>query len=161
MELEYRCEKDECDHKTKNNTCRIKDKLCHFFNPVYNPIKHYKSLNDYFDSGDIEIWYAKHSDWLIWEYKNKSLPETEDQLKESHILLGNINITDLNEIYHKLQGEYWSPNGEARELVKSLGLNHTSMSVGDIIKFKAKGIAFIVKNLGFQEIKIESDGKDD
>lgn len=32
-----------------------------------------------------------------------------------------------------MQGENWSPNGEAKELIRPLGLKHTSMSVGDII----------------------------
>lgn len=30
-----------------------------------------------------------------------------------------------------MQGEIWSPNGEANELIRSKGLFHTSMSVGD------------------------------
>ena len=33
-----------------------------------------------------------------------------------------------------MQGEAWSPNGEARELIVSLGLHHTSMSIGDVVQ---------------------------
>ena len=117
---------------------------------------YYTSLNDYFDNGETEIWYAKYSDWLIWEFKRKPLPCTEEELKETHIHLGNINMTNLNEIFHKLQGDFWSPHGEARELIKSLELYHTSMSVGDIIRFKKKDKAFIVKSVGFQEIKFNA-----
>ena len=39
MRLVYRCNKKKCENKTKNNTCIIKDKLCHYFNPVYKTIK--------------------------------------------------------------------------------------------------------------------------
>lgn len=38
---------------------------------------------------------------------------------------------ELNRLVTSLQGENWSPNGEARELIKSLKLGHTSMSIGD------------------------------
>ena len=38
-----------------------------------------------------------------------------------------------DEIFHTMQGEIWSPNGEARPLIRGLKLQHTSMSVGDIV----------------------------
>jgi hypothetical protein len=34
----------------------------------------------------------------------------------------------------RFQGENWSPNGEARDLILAKGLRHTSMSVGDVIE---------------------------
>lgn len=40
---------------------------------------------------------------------------------------------DIDHVFHNMQGEVWSPNGEARELIRSLGLWHTSMSVGDVV----------------------------
>jgi hypothetical protein len=33
-----------------------------------------------------------------------------------------------------MQGEIWSPQGEAREYIRSLGLKHTSMSAGDMVE---------------------------
>lgn len=42
-------------------------------------------------------------------------------------------VTDLSEIFRYYQGENWSPEGEARDLIQGLGLNHTSMSVGDVV----------------------------
>lgn len=33
-----------------------------------------------------------------------------------------------------MQGENWSPNGEARSLIEEKGLIHTSMSMGDIVQ---------------------------
>jgi len=114
----------------------------------------YNSLNDFFESGNTEIWYAKTSAWFLWETKKLSLPKTEKELKETHILLGNIDLINPHEIFHKFQGEYWSSNGEARDLIIARGLNHTSMSVGDIIKFKINNHALIVKSLGFKKFTI-------
>ena len=37
------------------------------------------------------------------------------------------------DVFRQMQGEHWSPNGEARFGIESLGLQHTSMSVGDVI----------------------------
>lgn len=44
----------------------------------------------------------------------------------------NVEANGLDDLFYKMQGENWSPNGEARDLIKSRGLTHTSMSVGDI-----------------------------
>jgi hypothetical protein len=40
----------------------------------------------------------------------------------------------LDDAFWQMQGENWSPNGEARPLIQSLGLSHTSMMVGDVIQ---------------------------
>jgi hypothetical protein len=44
----------------------------------------------------------------------------------------------------------WSPNGEAKYLITSLGLTHTSMRAGDIIIDGNKVI--IVDNHSFREV---------
>ena len=55
-------------------------------------------------------------------------------LAKTHTLLGSANSAFSNEdFFFRLQGENWSPNGESREWIRSLGLSHTSMSVGDLI----------------------------
>ena len=33
-----------------------------------------------------------------------------------------------------MQGENWSPRGEARPLIARLGLGHTSLSLGDVVQ---------------------------
>lgn len=55
----------------------------------------------------------------------------------THCYLGSLYAKDLEEVFVVMQGERWSPNGEARELIKAAGLQHTSMSVGDIIREKS------------------------
>jgi hypothetical protein len=39
----------------------------------------------------------------------------------------------LENVFVHMQAESWSPNGEQHKLITDLGLQHTSMSVGDII----------------------------
>jgi predicted MPP superfamily phosphohydrolase len=41
---------------------------------------------------------------------------------------------NLDDIFEMMQGENYSPAGEARDLIRSSGTHHTSMSVGDIIE---------------------------
>jgi len=50
-----------------------------------------------------------------------------------------------------MQGMNWSPYGEARELIRSKGLKHTSMSVGDVIK-DPTGAYWRVEDLGFKQL---------
>lgn len=107
----------------------------------------YEALNDVgtmgpglleFDPGPVEIWYSRQP----------GLPQktTLHDLPQTHRLLGSINGMDLDRslyatsdeeldrIFAIMQGEVWSPNGEARNLIRSRSLHHTSMSVGDVVR---------------------------
>lgn len=55
-------------------------------------------------------------------------------LDKTHAFLREVEIDDLDEIYYKFQAEIWSHEGEAAGLIRALGLNHTSMSIGDIVQ---------------------------
>ena len=85
--------------------------------------------------------------------------------------LGSINLPNksqkhrtqielLEDIYRAMQGEFWSPYGEALTLTQEK-LVHTSMSKGDIISINCthnKRINirdFIVADMGFKEIIVE------
>lgn len=82
-------------------------------------------------------------------------------LDATHVLLTEIVMAnasgeltrtdDLEWIFNAMQGEVWSPNGEARELIIRKGLVHTSMSVGDVI-VDEDDRTFIVADLGFAEL---------
>lgn len=81
-------------------------------------------------------------------------------LEKTHTLLGYVSYdfdlymnirTATNIIYHNLQGEIWSPNGEANSLIKSKGLSHTSMSVGDFIKIGSK--FYFCKPVGWEIVR--------
>ncbi len=50
-----------------------------------------------------------------------------------YVFVRSISSDDLEDCWMRMQAEKWSPNGEVTELIRSLGLPHTSMSVGDLI----------------------------
>jgi hypothetical protein len=62
-----------------------------------------------------------------------------------------VEANHLDEVFTKMQGEIWSPNGEARELIQSKGLSHTSMSVGDLV-VDDQGIVQLVDNFGWKNL---------
>lgn len=102
------------------------------------------------------IWYVKpeHGRDLRMgpEFlKEQGIPlPTIKTLDKTHTLLGAVGERNLNEIYRMMQGEVWSPRGEARNLIRKKGLRHTSMSVGDIVQIGNK--IHMVDNLGFEKL---------
>lgn len=108
-----------------------------------------------FEEGKTEIWYAKPKyfrnlvsgyDWC----KDINCLPNKKGLNKTHVLLGTLNDTSLQKIFRNMQWDKWSPKGEARNKIKDLGLQHTSMSTGDIIKYGNR--AWIVDIVGFKEL---------
>lgn len=106
----------------------------------------------------LEIWYMKPEffrdgimgyDWLV---KYNLVPDVND-LTKTHVLLREIEAGGLDNAYSIQQGENWSPNGEARPLIEEKGLKHTSMSVGDIIRYPDTADTWIVNNFGFKKLE--------
>lgn len=85
-------------------------------------------------------WLQTHPEWYPEPYN----------LSKSHVMLGRVDSKDPEKLFWALQGENWSPNGEARSLIKSLGLDHTSVSVGDILVID--GMAYFCDNVGWVKI---------
>jgi hypothetical protein len=85
-------------------------------------------------------------DWL----RGKSLLPEPACLTKTHVFLKLIEARSPEDVYFKMQGESWSPTGEAREFVASKGLRHTSMSVGDIAIEHTTRVAFIIDRMGFR-----------
>lgn len=116
----------------------------------------YKSLNDcsLCPAGDsVQIWYQKREmleSSMFTRYKNVD----PTCLEKTHVLLGTMDIPDENEqyildrIYDTMQGEIWSPCGQALSLISHLGLMHTSMTVGDVVRF-ASGNCWICMPVGW------------
>lgn len=111
-------------------------------------------------TGTTEVWYMRRTfrrdgvmgaEWLV---EHNMLP-TARTLGQTHVLLGTVDLGSnrLPGIWLLMQGENWSPNGEARALIRSLGLVHTSMDVGDVIKCP-DGL-FLVDNEGFVKLPEE------
>jgi hypothetical protein len=57
---------------------------------------------------------------------------TVEGLADTHRFVRSVEAAQLRDVFRLMQGEVWSPNGEARSLIISLGLDHTSMSIGDV-----------------------------
>jgi len=70
-------------------------------------------------------------------------------LSATHRMVAVVEASDLDDVFTKMQGFNWSPNGEARELISSLGLRHTSMSVGDVVK-DAHGVYWLCAEAGWE-----------
>ncbi len=74
----------------------------------------------------------------------------------THALLGRVAYRrDWQSLFGALQGEHWSPNGEARDLLKSRGIRHTSMSVGDVLVVKpplGKKEAWMCASTGWRQL---------
>lgn len=72
-------------------------------------------------------------------------------LAETHIHLKDVVLPGgpdrLEDVFAIMQGEHWSPNGEARELIAAKGLRHTSMSTGDVVV--VNGAPHMVVSFGF------------
>lgn len=103
------------------------------------------------------VYYMKpefFSDGLMgvdWLREHGKLPDGSN-LDRTHIFLRTATVHDLEALYRKMQGEVWSPNGEARELIEAKGLGHTSMSVGDIAVDQDSWEVFMVDRFGFANI---------
>lgn len=87
-----------------------------------------------------------------WLKERSRLPDPA-ALDKTHIHLLDADADGLEPLFAAMQGEKWSPNGEGRLLIELRGLQHTSMSVGDIAVDKATGKVFIVDHIGFTELE--------
>lgn len=135
-------------HRAWNDYLREKDEIG----------RHYKTLEDAGPSyapGPNQVWYWKSDDgrdfMMGYDFleKHGKLP-TEKTLAITHVKIGTLQESNLERIYYMMQGEVWSPQGEAREMIKKSGSGHTSMSVGDVIK-TPKGL-FMVDRFGFKRL---------
>jgi hypothetical protein len=103
-----------------------------------------------------QIWYMRPSHFpngiMGWRWCEKfvCLPDAT-KLEETHVLLMELQaMASLDKIYNDMQAENWSPNGAAAPFIREKGLQHTSMSVGDII-VNDDG-TFMVDQVGFKKL---------
>ena len=96
---------------------------------------------------EFTVWYAKDPNF------GHGPKPTLRTLKETHVALKILTATDLEDVFHKMQGEVWSPNGEARDLIIGKGLHHTSISVGDVIHDNDNGEFYVIDFEGFSVIE--------
>ena len=80
-------------------------------------------------------------------------------MQTSHVRLCAVEADSLEDAWRQMQAENWSPNGEARPLLERLGLTHTSMSVGDVIRDE-KGTYWECLDLGWRSIEDDTEAKE-
>ncbi len=107
------------------------------------------TLADFIMPGlDASIFYVKKEHFIKFIAGNV-MPSIAD-LQTTHSRLGTTELTDLEKIYVLMQAGHWTDNGKANGFLESLGVAHTSMSIGDVVKLKDK--YYVVSTIGFQEI---------
>jgi len=80
------------------------------------------------------IYYRREPDFAELKQKyNTWWAAFEMWLKDDFEFVVGLRTVNKELTYHFMQGEVWSPLGEARQLITECGLKHTSMSVGDIM----------------------------
>ena len=98
-----------------------------------------------------DVYYMKPDFFsaFIWGDKKPELAA----LDKTHTLLkSELERPDMEAVFTYMQGENWSPNGEARPLIERLGLKHTSMSVGDVLRDCWTGEYYVVASFGFDKL---------
>jgi len=117
------------------------------YQKLSDAVQSYPELSPTLDTGKTQVWFKRENAGALF---NVSDPNPNN-LNATHILLGAVKGTDPEELFYALQGEIWSPNGEAQGLISNKGLKHTSMSVGDVLVIE--GEALRCESFGFRELK--------
>ena len=110
-------------------------------------------------TGLTEKEYTLRRDFIMGmdEYTIPALNKVKKEKLDLYRLIGKIDLPNstecitcfLHELYRAMQGEFWSPYGEALEMVTKIG-THTSMSIGDIIE--VDNTKYIVESYVFSKI---------
>ena len=60
----------------------------------------------------------------------------------------DIEADNQEDALSRMRAENWSPNDEALDLLKSKGLQHTTMTIGDVLVGESDAV-YIVTGIGF------------
>lgn len=102
----------------------------------------------------LSIWYMRPEHRIeasngFQFMKERGYAPTPRTLGELYVKLGEIDRSAVNSpvgVFGLMQGEVWSPTGNARTLIGELGLAHTSMSQGDM--YEIDGVFFMIDRYG-------------
>ena len=122
-----------------------------------NGIDIYKAVDNLADIGNFfNIYYRRRPTFRPNPAFMESDAIMDDILSRRYVKVvhfwGKKDLT-LENIFFLMQGEVWSPEGEARELIGLIGLHHTSMSVGDLIENSTNdAMIYEVAGIGFNNL---------
>lgn len=94
------------------------------------------------------VYYKKETDFR----ENPNVTYESVTKGNDYVFVMTHIANNLEQIFSFMQGENWSPNGEARPYIESLDLDHTSMSVGDIALDIYTGKMYEVARAGWNEV---------
>ena len=94
-----------------------------------------------------QVWYMKPA-FLRGIVGNS--PDPND-LPATHVHLKDIEADSMNDALDSMQADIWSPNGEGLALLRGKGLQHTSMTIGDVLVDEA-GAIHQVTAIGFSRL---------
>jgi hypothetical protein len=103
-----------------------------------------------------EVWFMKPEvfrDYIMGPEFLREMGEelpTARTIARTHVMVGEVGERNPERVFTMMQGEKWSPRGEARQFIQRLGLRHTSMSVGDCVKIGSK--LLMASGLGFEKL---------
>ena len=100
------------------------------------------SVKEALKHGTTRVWYKKENAGALF-FDNPD----PDHMQATHTLLASVASTEPDILFWCLQGENWSPNGEANGIVGKDKL-HTSMSVGDCLAID--GVIHICQSMGWE-----------
>ena len=100
--------------------------------------------------GRWRVWYMRPAYFSTFISGEK--PPMRETLMQTHRALRCVDVPTMEQVFGYMQGENWSPNGEARPLIEQKGLKHTSMSVGDVIEDLETGKFYACAFVGFTEL---------
>lgn len=114
-----------------------------------------QDAGDEYSYGETQIWYWKENIGHIMMQGFKSLQKDGklpdlSNLNATHVLVGNLAETNPEKIFSMMQAEAWSSQNQAQDMIKRMGVGHTSMSVGDIIIIGKQ--ALMVDTIGFTNL---------
>lgn len=93
---------------------------------------------------EISIWYMKPS-FLRGTVGSSPDP---NKLAATHTHLKDIVADNQEDALSRMRAENWSPNGEALDLLQSKGLQHTTMTIGDVLVDESDAV-YLVTGIGF------------
>jgi hypothetical protein len=100
-----------------------------------------------------QVWYMKPS-FLRGIVGN--LPDPNN-LSATHVHLKDIEANNQEDALHCMRAEIWSPNGEALDLLQSKGIQHVTMTIGDVLVDEGDAV-YLVTAIGFSLLPKEAAG---
>src|SRR6516164_3695395 len=96
-----------------------------------------------------QVWYMQPS-FFRGIVGNSPDP---NNLSATHVHLKDIEADNLEDAFARMNAKIWSPNGEALDLIQSKGLQHTTMTIGDVlVDVDEADVVYQVTAIGFSRL---------